>query len=63
MTHSLHKLAGGVFFMCRKNHLRGCCLLAFGLGLIIGHCLESWLICCCGGICLLILGCCVMKRR
>ena len=28
--------------MCRKNHLHGCCMLAFGLGLIIGHCLESW---------------------
>ena len=53
----------GVFFMCRKNHLHGCCMLAFGLGLIIGHCLESWFLCCCGGIILLILGCCVMRRR
>ena len=38
-------------------------MLAFGLGLIIGHCLESWFLCCCGGICLLILGCCGGELR
>ena len=40
--------------MCRKNRLRGCCLICFGLGLILGHCLESWLLCCCGGLCLML---------
>ncbi|MCI7808553.1 hypothetical protein MR626_04585 [bacterium] len=49
--------------MCRKNHLHGCCILSFGLGLIIGHCLESWFLCCCGGVALIVLGLCVMKRR
>ena len=49
--------------MCRKNRLHGCCMIAFGVGLIVGHCLESWFLCCCGGIVLLILGCCVMRRR
>ena len=36
--------------MCRKNHLHGCCCLFFGLGLIVGHCVSSWFVCCCGGI-------------
>lgn len=49
--------------MCRKNRLRGCCLICFGLGLILGHCLESWLLCCCGGLCLMALGCCVIRHR
>ncbi len=49
--------------MCRKNCLQGCCLAAFGLGLILGHCLESWLLCCCGGSMLLILGFCVLRKK
>ena len=49
--------------MCRKNHLHGCCMLAFGIGLIVGHCLESWFLCCCGGVGLIVLGFCVMRRR
>ena len=49
--------------MCRKNHLRGWCLICFGLGLIVGHCLQSWFLCCCGGVVLLVLGCGVMRRR
>ena len=49
--------------MCRKSHLRGWCLLSFGFGLMVGHCLESWFLCCCGGILLVILGFCVMGRN
>ena len=49
--------------MCRKNQLHGCCIGCFGLGLILGHCLESWLLCCCGGVSLLVLGFCVLRRR
>ena len=49
--------------MCRKNHLRGSLLLGFGLGLLIGKCLESWLLCTCGGLCLLILGICILGRK
>lgn len=49
--------------MCRKNHMQGCCLCCLGLGLILGHCLESWLLCCCGGLGLLGLGLCVLRRR
>lgn len=53
---------GGVT-MCRKSHLHGCCLLAFGLGLMVGHCLESWFFCCFGGFVLIILGFCVMRKK
>lgn len=49
--------------MCRKNHMRGWCLAAFGLGLILGHCLESWLLCCCGGLALAALGLYVTKMK
>ena len=41
--------------MCRRNYLRGCCALAFGLGLMVGYCLESWFFCCCGGVALICL--------
>jgi len=49
--------------MCRKSHLRGWCLLSLGLGLMVGHCLESWFLCCGGGFVLIILGFCVMGRN
>lgn len=49
--------------MFRKSYLRGCCAMVFGLGLIVGHCLESWFFCCCGGLALVILGFCIMGRK
>lgn len=49
--------------MCRKNYLHGCCVLVFGLGLITGHCLESWFLCCGGGIALIVLGLCIMRKK
>ena len=49
--------------MCRRNCLHGWCILVFGLGLIVGHCLESWLLCCGGGITLVFLGLCVMRKK
>jgi len=49
--------------MYRKNYLHGCCLCCFGLGLILGHCLESWLLCWGGGFALLVLGFCVMRKK
>lgn len=49
--------------MCRKSHLRGCCLMLFGLGLIVGHCLESWFLCCCGGTGLIVCGLIVSRKR
>ncbi len=49
--------------MCRKNRLHGCCVIAFALGLMVGHSLESWLLCFCGGIGLIVLGCLLIKQR
>lgn len=49
--------------MCRRNYLHGCALAAFGFGLIVGHSVESWLLCCCGGVGLLVLGFCVMRKK
>lgn len=49
--------------MCRKTYLRGCCMALFGLGLIFGHCLESWFVCCCGGIVLIVLGLCILRQK
>ena len=49
--------------MCRKNQLRGFCLSCFGLGLIVGHCLESWMMSCCGGIGILLLGLYISRLR
>lgn len=69
MAQPLHFLKGyfiystGGVSMCRKNHLHGCCVLFFGLGLMIGHCLESWFLCSFGGLVLIGLGFCVMHRR
>ena len=36
-------------------------LLGMGLGLLLGQCLESWLLCSGGGGCLLILGICCLR--
>jgi hypothetical protein len=47
--------AGGVF-MCRRNQVLAYVMLGFGTGLMIGHCLESWIICTCGSVVFLILG-------
>lgn len=49
--------------MCRKEQVQSACLLCIGLGMILGHCLESWLLCCCGGSGLILLGLLFMKRR
>lgn len=48
--------------MCRRKELRGCILLGFGLGLLIGQCLDSWFLCTCGGAALIILGLLWLKR-
>jgi len=49
--------------MCRKKYMQGWCLVALGLGLILGHCLESWLLCCGGGAGVILLGFLVMQQR
>ena len=53
---------GGVS-MYRKKYMHGCCGACLGLGMILGHCLESWLLCCGGGAVLLFMGLCWMGSR
>lgn len=36
--------------MCRQNQLRGCCSLAFGIGLMIGCFIETGFWCCILGL-------------
>ena len=49
--------------MCRKRFLHGCAIVAFGLGVMVGYCLESWFWCSFGGLGLITLGCAIMRRR
>lgn len=49
--------------MCRKNQLRACLVLGLGIGVAVGYLLDSWLLCCMGGICLIVTGLCIMNRK
>ena len=49
--------------MCRKKQMQGGCCLCFGLGLMVGHSLESWFLCSFGGLVLLFLGALLLKGR
>lgn len=49
--------------MCRRNQALGCCALAFGIGLLLGHCLESGFFCLCLGVGLLVLGFCKIRQK
>lgn len=53
----------GVVWMCRRNYLQGCCTVCFAVGLILGHCLDSWLLCCGGGSAMVVLGVWIIRRR
>ena len=41
----------------------GCVLIAFGLGLLIGQCLESGFWCSTGGVIIIGVGCSVMRQK
>lgn len=49
--------------MCRRNRLRGCLLLGLGIGILIGYCLDSWFLCCIGGIVLVVIGLWIMNQK
>ena len=49
--------------MCRRQHLLGCILFGFGLGLLLGHCVESGFLCICGGTVFVIVGLGGMRRK
>lgn len=49
--------------MCRRQHLTGCIMLGFGLGLLIGQWLGSGFLCLCGGMVFITFGISGMRRK
>ena len=49
--------------MCRKNQMRGGCMIAFGLGLLLGQWIDSAFLCILAGLMLVTLGWCVLRQR
>ena len=49
--------------MCRQNLLYGGCLLAFGLGVLLGAWMKSGFVCNLIGLGLIGLGVCVLRRH
>lgn len=63
MNYPLHRICAGGVFMCRKNQLCGSALVTFGLGLLVGMCLESGFFCFFVGLGIIGLGIWCMKKR
>jgi len=49
--------------MYRKNQLLGCAAIAFGLGLLVGKCVDSVLLCNVIGIAVIVLGLGCFRRK
>lgn len=49
--------------MCRRKHLQGCCMMAFGFGLWMGSWLHSWFWCGLGGLAAIGLGLVILRSR
>ena len=49
--------------MCRQSLLCGCCLLTFGVGILVGTWMKSGLACHLLGVGLIFLGFCALRRR
>ena len=49
--------------MCRRNKMWGLILVAFGLGLLIGQCLERGFWCSTGSLTILVVGISVMRQK
>lgn len=49
--------------MCRKREMNGVCLIALGLGLILGVWIGSWFWCGLGGAALILFGISVLQGR
>lgn len=49
--------------MCRRNQLLGYIILGFGLGLLVGQCLESGFLCTCAGVALVFTGICGLSKK
>lgn len=49
--------------MCRQNQLLGCVLLGFGLGMLVGLCLEGGFLCSCLGVGLIVGGFSMLRKK
>ena len=49
--------------MCRRNIFWGWVLMSFGLGLLLGMCLEKGFWCSCGAILIMCAGFFTMRRK
>lgn len=49
--------------MCRKTVMHGWCMVMLGLGAMIGHSVESWLVCTVGGLVLVCMGLFTVRKK
>lgn len=49
--------------MCRRNHLYGCAMITFGLGILVGLNLEAGVFCCLVAIGLIAAGFGCLKKK
>ena len=49
--------------MCRRKHLWGWALMAFGLGLLLGQCLSSSFFQCCLGVGSILIGFFLLRQN
>ena len=49
--------------MCRQNHLYGGCVLAFGLGVLLGGWMKTGFVCNLLGLGLIALGFCILRKH
>ena len=61
--HLFGVIKSSMFFMCRRNVFWGWVLIAFGLGLLFGMCLESGFWCSCGALLIICAGFFNLRRK
>ncbi len=49
--------------MCRRNHLCGCAMVAFGLGILVGLNLESGFFCCVVAVGIMVAGLGCLRKK
>ncbi|WP_216565642.1 hypothetical protein [Pseudoflavonifractor sp. MSJ-30] len=49
--------------MCRKRYLHGFCMIALGIGILLGTWINSVFLCVLLGLMLMTIGCCVLRGR
>ena len=49
--------------MCRRNQMRGCLRLGLVIGLLVAQLLESTFLCTWGGVVIIVVGACSLRRK